>query len=85
MRITRKTYADRIPSSRAVATLGQSEKAIQDDNCDGPAVHDARCAMVRRLTDYLRTHDDVTSIQVVASARYGGYTVEQYSRADLLG
>lgn len=85
MRITRKYYADRTPSSRAVATLGRGERVLQVDGCgDGPAIDDARRQMVRDLRDYLRGHDEILSIQVVAAAQYGGFTVEQYDRSDLV-
>lgn len=80
MRITRPARR-----SAAVATLGRGERVLQVEGAaDGPALHKARQEMRRGLREYLRSHEEVTSIQVMAAACYGGFTVEQYDRSDLL-
>lgn len=78
MRITRTR------PNAAVATLGRDERVIQVDGAgDGPAIHTAKAAIVTALAAYLSTHPDISSVQVVAARRYGGYTVDQYDREDL--
>lgn len=77
MRITRTRPA------AAVATLGRAEKAVQVEGFgNGPAIHAAKRAINAALAAYLLAHPDVYSLQVVAAQRYGGYTVDQYSRDD---
>lgn len=80
MRITRPTR-----KTAAVATLGRKEVALQSDRYmhDGQAVHEARQQMMRTIREWMRAHEDVTSIQIVASARYGGYTIDDLHRSDL--
>lgn len=79
MRITRTR------PNAAVAKLGRSEKTLQIEGFgDGPAIHAAKSAMTAAITAYLTSHPGVSSIQVVAAERYGGYTVEQFSRNDLI-
>lgn len=80
MRITRPAR-----KSAAVATLGRKEIALQSDTYmhDARAVHEARATMMRTIREWMRAHEDVTSIQIVASARYGGYTVDHLLRSDL--
>ena len=77
MRITRP-----VRKTAAVATLGRKEIPIQSD-AGGPAVHDARAKMMRTIREWMKAHPDVASIQIVASARYGGYTVDELLRSDL--
>lgn len=80
MRITRPSRP-----TAAVATLGRKEIALQSDTYmhDGQAVHETRATMMRTIREWMRAHPDVTSIQIVASARYGGYTVDDLRRSDL--
>lgn len=71
--------------SRAVVTLGRADRVLCVDGAgDGPALDEARHDLRATLRDWLNTHTDVTSIQVVAAARYGGHTVESYDRSDLV-
>ena len=77
MRITRP-----VRESAAVATLGRKEIPIQSD-AGGPAFAEARATMMRTIREWMQAHPDVTSIQIVASARYGGYTVDHLLRSDL--
>lgn len=80
-------FIQRTPS-RAVCILGRRlpERALQSDRhmYDFESCAAARRLIRRRAAAYLASHDSVTSVQVVAAARYGGFTVEQYDRADLV-
>lgn len=71
--------------SRATCTLGRADRILCVDGAgDGPALDGALRELRATLRDWLSTHTDVTSIQVVAAACYGGHTVENYDRSDLV-
>lgn len=66
-----------------VCTLARTSPLTRA-SADGRDVSDAGRELRADLRAYLARHEGVTSIQVVASARRGGYTVEQYDRSDLV-
>lgn len=79
MRIT-NGYAKHL----AVCTLGEGERAMQVEGSDARDAAAARARVRERCGAYLRRHPEITSIEVFASKRHGGWTAEVWDRRHLL-